>query len=43
MLSFPAKTALSLVFLATMLARWPALYEQMAHSLFELLFQLTLL
>ncbi len=39
MLSFPAKTALSLVFLAAMIVRWPALYEQMAHRVFELLSQ----
>lgn len=43
MLSFPAKTALSLVFLAIMLARWPVLYEQMAHSVFELLYRLAAL
>jgi flagellar biosynthetic protein FliR len=43
MLSFPVKTALSLVFLAVMLARWPALYEQMAHRIFELLSRLAAL
>ncbi len=43
MLSFPAKTALSLVFLAVMIARWPALYQQMAHRVFELLSRLAAL
>ncbi|HEY7304274.1 MAG TPA: flagellar biosynthetic protein FliR [Bryobacteraceae bacterium] len=43
MLSFPAKTALSLVFLAAMMARWPSLYEQMAQRIFELLSRLTAL
>lgn len=43
MLSFPAKTALSLIFLAIMLVRWPALYEQLAHSIFELLSRLAVL
>jgi flagellar biosynthesis protein FliR len=43
MLSFPAKTALSLVFLAAMMARWPSLYEQMAQSIFHLLSRLTAL
>lgn len=43
MLSFPAKTALSLIFLVAMLSRWPALYEQMAHGIFELLSRLTAL
>lgn len=40
MLSFPAKTTLSLVFLATMIVRWPALYDQMAHRVFDLLSRL---
>ena len=43
MLSFPAKAALSVVFLAIMLARWPALYQQMAHGIFNLLYRLAAL
>jgi flagellar biosynthetic protein FliR len=43
MLSFPAKAALSLVFLAIMLARWPQLYEQMAQRTFDLLSRLAAL
>ncbi len=34
-LTFPAKTALSFVFLGAMIARWPTLYEQMAHRVFD--------
>jgi len=34
-LTFPAKTALSFVFLALMIARWPTLYEQMARRVFD--------
>jgi flagellar biosynthesis protein FliR len=36
-LTFPAKTALSFVFLAAMMARWPSLYEDMARRMFETL------
>lgn len=43
MLTFPAKAALSLVFLAIMLARWPVLYEQMARGIFNLLYRLVAL
>ena len=43
MLSFPAKTALSFVFLAAMIARWPALYEKLARQVFQLLSHLAAL
>ncbi|HEY1212124.1 MAG TPA: flagellar biosynthetic protein FliR [Bryobacteraceae bacterium] len=36
-LTFPVKTALSFVFLAAMMARWPSLYEEMARRMFETL------
>lgn len=38
-LTFPAKTALSFAFLAALLIRWPALYEQTARHVFETLAQ----
>ncbi len=41
-LTFPAKTALSFAFLAALLARWPALYEQTARRVFEALAQVGL-
>lgn len=34
-LTIPAKTALSFVFLGAMIVRWPTLYEQMAHRVFD--------
>jgi flagellar biosynthesis protein FliR len=39
-LTFPVKTALSFAFLAAIVARWPALYEQTAHAVFGALAQL---
>ena len=41
-LTFPAKTALSFAFLAALLIRWPALYEQTARRVFEALAQVGL-
>jgi flagellar biosynthesis protein FliR len=41
-LTFPIKTALSFAFLAAILVRWPALYEQTARRVFEALAQLGL-
>jgi flagellar biosynthesis protein FliR len=41
MLSYPAKTVLSLMFLATMIVRWPVLYQQLANHVFELLSRLS--
>lgn len=42
MLTFPIKTALSFAFLAAILVRWPALYEQTARRMFQALAQLGL-
>ncbi len=39
-LTFPAKTALSFVFLAAMMVRWPVLYEELARRMFETLARL---
>lgn len=41
-LTFPVKTALSFAFLAAIIVRWPALYEQTARSVFGALEQLGL-
>lgn len=41
-LTFPIKTALSFAFLAAIMVRWPALYEQTAHAVFGALGQLGL-
>ena len=41
-LTFPVKTALSFAFLAAILTRWPALYEETARRVFEELAQLGL-
>jgi flagellar biosynthetic protein FliR len=38
-LTFPLKTALSFAFLAAILVRWPALYEQTARRIFDALAQ----
>ena len=42
MLTFPVKTALSFAFLAAIMVRWPALYEQTARRVFQALAQLGL-
>jgi flagellar biosynthetic protein FliR len=42
MLTFPIKTALSFAFLAAIMVRWPALYEQTARRVFQALAQLGL-
>lgn len=34
-LTYPAKIVLSFVFLGAMIARWPAVYQQMAHRIFD--------
>lgn len=41
-LTFPVKTALSFAFLAALLLRWPALYEQTARRVFDTLAQIGL-
>ncbi|MBV9085793.1 MAG: flagellar biosynthetic protein FliR [Acidobacteriaceae bacterium] len=40
MVSFPAKTALSFLFLGAMMVRWPALYEHLARMVFDTLARL---